>query len=137
MGSCSLGATNQQTPEITDSRQLLLWSILPQSHVEAHPQRQVGLGPVPHGLRIGDAVAVFALGSSGPLIEGIGIIESYAAGRDYYYIKFVGERVSRLRFVSPDWRADPERSLALLREFWRSCRTDDPRVEDFFPEENN
>jgi hypothetical protein len=96
--------------------------------------RQRGNDSSEHALKVGDTVAVFSLDSSGPSIEGTGIIESYATAPDRYHIKFSGERVTRLRFIHPDWQADPERSLALLREFWRSNRIDNPRIEDFFPD---
>ncbi|MEJ0047146.1 MAG: hypothetical protein WDN04_14290 [Rhodospirillales bacterium] len=77
---------------------------------------------------------VFTLDSSGPFIEGIATIESYAPGRDQYNIRFIADRVTRLRFIIAEWQSNPERTLELLREFWRSSRTDNPLVEDFFIE---
>ncbi len=86
------------------------------------------------GLGIGATVAVFALGASGPYMEGTGTVVSSDAGPNRYHIRFAGEATTKLRFVNPDWQVDPERSLALLREFWRFSHRDDPLVEDFFPD---
>jgi hypothetical protein len=92
--------------------------------------------PPKHILKVGDQVAVFGLSVSGPFIEGRGTIVSYAPDRglDRFYVNFNNERVNRLRFIALDWQADPDRSLALLREFWRSSGSDNPSFEDFFPD---
>jgi hypothetical protein len=97
--------------------------------------RQSSNEAVTHALKVGDYAVVFALDSFGPSIEGAGVIEACDAARNRYHIRFSGERITRLRFVNPDWQSSPERSLALLIEFWRSSHRDDPSVEDFFPRE--
>ncbi len=84
-------------------------------------------------ISLGDAVTIFTLCASGPLIEGKGIVECVSAVRNEFWIKFDGDPIARLRFIHPDWQASPERSLVLLQEFWRSCGRDNSRVEDFFP----
>ena len=103
----------------------------------AHAIHQSSKDAVEHALKLGDAVTVFGIATSGPMIEGIGTIESYGPGRDRYHIRFIGDLVTRLRFIIPEWQSNPERSLELLREFWRSSRTDHPLVEDFFIETNS
>ena len=87
-----------------------------------------------HGLTPGDVAIVFALNSTGPTIEGIGVIENRCAENNLYWVKFIGEPTARLRFVNPDWQAEPERSLKLLRNFWRSQSEREPVIEDFFPD---
>ena len=87
-------------------------------------------------LTVGETVVVFAIGCCGPSIEGHGVIEAHGAAWHQYHIRFVGEPRTRLRFINPDWQEFPERSLALLREFWRSNRIDDPLIEDFFPDDS-
>ena len=87
-----------------------------------------------NSVAVGETVVVFAIGPSGPSMEGTGTIESLCRDENLYWIKFSGDPVCRLRFVNPDWQACPERSLTLLREFWRSRQRDDPVIEDFFPD---
>ena len=116
-----------------DDAQLLLWPETSERSKYADEPSNVCIDPLPRRLAVGDVVAVFALDTSGPSIEGFGTVESHGNTRSHYWIKFAGERVAKHRFVPADWQAEPERSLALLTEFWRSCRQDDPRIEDFFP----
>lgn len=86
-----------------------------------------------HPLKIGDAVTVFAYDDFGPFIEGVGTIDSHAAAADHYWIRFDHDPIARLRFVQADWQTFPDRSLALLRGFWRSCRSNESATENFFP----
>lgn len=119
-----------------DEGQPLLWTDSQRCSEDGNEPRKACIDQPPRCLRIGDAVTVFTLGHSGPSIEGIGTIESYDAAPHRYHIIFAGERIAKLRFINPDWQADPERSLLLLVEFWRSQRSDNPTIEDFFPEDN-
>jgi hypothetical protein len=85
---------------------------------------------------IGDAVTIFAITPSGrPFIEGRALVEARCTRRNHFRVRFCGESVSRIRFVPPDWQAEPERSLALLIEFWESSAAPS-RYEDFFPDDN-
>ncbi len=85
-------------------------------------------------LAVGDHVVIFAMSASGPSIEGTAVISSPSPASDRYRVRFDGDPTIRLRFVNPDWQACPERSLTLLREFWRLYHHDDPVIENFFPD---
>jgi len=86
-----------------------------------------------HPIRIGDAVAVFALDPSGrPFFEGRAVIEAKSPRAHHYRVRFLHERIPRTRFINPDWQDAPQRSLTLLREFLRTA--DFPRLTDFFPD---
>ncbi len=98
------------------------------------PTNEDGSEFVNHPLQIGDAVTVFAYDNFSPFIEGIGIVDSHAAAADHYWIRFDHDPTARLRFVQADWQAFPDRALALLRAFWRSCRSNQSTTENFFPD---
>ena len=87
-----------------------------------------------HPIKIGETVAIFALGPSGPFIEGDGTVSCHSTTADHYWVRFAGEPMARLRFVHPDWQASPDRALALLYAFWGSSRSRAPIIEDFFPD---
>jgi len=125
--------TLRSRPETPIPQQLSFWPMAELSPA-AHDREAKREAKSNRALSVGDRVAIFGLSSSGPTIEGVGVIESVGAAPNQYRIRFVGERIATLRFVHPDWQAAPERSLALLIEFWRSSQRDDPFVEDFFPE---
>jgi len=84
-------------------------------------------------LRQGAVVSVYRIDPrTGALfIEGRGVIERRCRRPHFFYVRFDGEKVCRIRFVLP-WQYDPERCLALLRAFWEaSCAP--PSVDEFFP----
>jgi len=85
----------------------------------------------------GKVVTVIMLGRQGPFVEGRGIIVNACNGRLHYYrVRFIGERVTKIRFVHPEWQTDPKTSFELLLEFWRtSART--PDISDFFPNDHD
>jgi hypothetical protein len=91
-------------------------------------------GTMRHALEIGDAVTVFAYDDFGPFIEGVGTVDSCAAATDHYWVRFDHDPNARLRFVQPEWQSCPDRALVLLRAFWRSCRSNQSTIEDFFPD---
>jgi hypothetical protein len=89
-----------------------------------------------HPLRIGDTVAVLALDGSGHVwLEGQASIITPCAQPHVYRVRFQNEKRDLVRFVNPDWQSDPERSLELLREFFRSNQDANPSVTDFFPDD--
>jgi hypothetical protein len=105
------------------------------SHTQKHSAR-TDKADASHKFRIGDPVVVFALSASGrPFIEGRAQVEARCTRRNHFRVRFCGESVSRTRFIHPDWQAEPERSLALLIEFWESSAEPSP-FEDFFPDDN-
>jgi hypothetical protein len=87
-------------------------------------------------LEIGRVVTVFGVTASGQLfIEGRARIEAACAAPHYYRVRFEGERVSRIRFVHPDWQRDPHDALELMNSFL--CANDAaPSFDDFFPDDN-
>ena len=95
-----------------------------------------GLAPNASGtgsLRKGAVVNVYRLDPrTGPYMEARGVIQGACRRPHFFYVRFFGERVSRVRFVHPDWRQDPERCLTLLRSFWEASR-EPPAIDEFFP----
>lgn len=90
-------------------------------------------GKASHPCKIGQTVAVFALEPSGrPFMEGRAFIESKRPTAHHYRVRFTGEKVSRTRFINPDWQKGPDRSFELLREFWRASGS--RSFDDFFPD---
>lgn len=84
-------------------------------------------------LRRGDIVSVYRIDPrNGPFIEGRGTIEGDSRRRHFFYVRFEGEKCCRLRFVHPDFQDDAERSLTLLRAFWKASLTP-PAIDEFFP----
>jgi hypothetical protein len=110
-----------------------------QSKIPDQPQISLGLlvddqGPS-HPLDAGDQVAVFAADLSGqPFLEGWAKIVRRCARPHTYDVRFQNETRNRTRFVNPDWQATPDRSLALLIEFFRANRITNPSIADFFPD---
>lgn len=89
-----------------------------------------------HPLNAGDTVVVFALDRLGRVwLEGRATIIACCPQPHTYRVCFQGEKRSTVRFVNPDWQAEPDRALALLTAFFRTNRTTNPSVSDFFPEE--
>lgn len=87
-----------------------------------------------HTLKIGAAVAVFGRSQTGqPFIEGSAVISATCPQPHNYRVCFHAEQVTRTRFVNPEWQRNPEHSLALLTEYWRSSLL--PSFDDFFPHE--
>lgn len=81
----------------------------------------------------GQTVSIFGCRASGqPYLEGQATIEASGDRPHFYRVRFHGERVTRLRFVNPDWQQDPAHSLALLIQFWRA--TASPSFDEFFPD---
>lgn len=116
----------------------------PASRIQKKEPRQAPARTVPdtssqdelHPLNVGDVVAVFALDGAGrAYLEGQAAIIARCAQPHTYSVRFRREKRSRVRFVNPDWQARPDRSLALLLEFFRASRTINPSVTDFFPDE--
>jgi hypothetical protein len=107
-----------------------------QRQVSAHTAPDTSFREGPHPLNIGDAVVVFALSGSGQVyLEGEAMIIARCAQPHIYSVRFHNEKRNRIRFVSLDWQAQPDRALALLTAFSRTNRTTNPSVADFFPEE--
>ncbi|HEX3885367.1 MAG TPA: hypothetical protein VHW66_22125 [Stellaceae bacterium] len=89
--------------------------------------------PAAPGLRKGSAISVYRVNPrTGPFIEGRGVIERACRRLHYFYVRFDGEKVCRVRFVHPDWQQDPDRCLALLRAFWKAS-LEPPVIGEFFP----
>lgn len=109
-----------------------------QRPVPASAARDTPLRENAQPLSAGDEVVVFALSASGrPFLEGRATIVRRCSQPHVYHVAFSGDRITRIRFVNADWQARPDRSLALLLEFYRSNRMTNPAVDDFFPDESN
>jgi hypothetical protein len=107
-----------------------------QRRAPPHPPPDASLRDDAHPLGFGDEVSVLALDTSGrPFLEGRATIIRQCAQPHLYHVTFAGERSTRIRFVNPDWQARPDRSVALLIEFFHANRITNPSVDDFFPEE--
>ena len=85
--------------------------------------------------KIDDLVAIFALDQCGrqPFFEGWARIDGKCPRPHHFRVRLLGEKTTCVRFVNPDWQIEPERSCALLREFWRE-NIAPPSIEEFFPE---
>jgi hypothetical protein len=91
-----------------------------------------------HPLHVGDVVAVLALDQAGhPVLEGQATIIAGCPPPHIYRVRFQDEKRSCVRFVDPNWQAQPDRALALLRDFWRSNSAVNPQVDDFFPPDSS
>jgi hypothetical protein len=92
---------------------------------------------VSHPLKIGDAVAIFAINPLGrPFIEGSARVQALCVRPHHYRVRFLNENRDCIRFVNPDWQGNPKRSCELLLEFWRASTSASP-FEDFFPDETD
>jgi hypothetical protein len=101
---------------------------------EQTPKRADAGFETSHPIRVGSVVVVLALDPFGvPFIEGYGRVEQHGAKPHWYCVHFIAERLTHDRFVNPEWQKAPERSLALLHEFWAS--KDLVSIEDFFPDD--
>ena len=86
-----------------------------------------------HPMKIGAAVTVFAVGPFGqPYCEGHAVVVATCRTAHHYHVRFLRERITRTRFVSPDFQKNPNRSLTLLREFLRTGSSSN--LDDFFPD---
>jgi hypothetical protein len=104
--------------------------------VAAHTAPDTSAQNDSHPLNVGDTVVVFALDGLGRVwLEGQAAIIARCAQRHIYHVRFHNERRNRIRFVDSDWQSDPDRSLALLIEFFRANRIMNPSVADFFLED--
>lgn len=113
----------------------------PASRIQKSRQHQVSAPTAPDTslrddappLKVGDAVVVFALDGFGRVwLEGQAAIIARCTQSHIYRVRFHNEKRDRIRFVNPDWQARPDRSLALLTEFFRANRSTAPSVADFF-----
>jgi hypothetical protein len=103
--------------------------------VPAHRAPDTSFRDDTHPLNVGDAVVVFALDGLGRVwLEGHAAIIAPCTQPHIYRVRFHHEKRNRIRFVNPDWQARPDRSLALLIEFFRANRITNPSVADFFPD---
>jgi len=106
------------------------------AHRAAHGAPDTPSREESHPLSVGEAVAIFALNGAGRVyLEGQAAIIARGAQPHIYHVQFQGEKRSHSRFVNPDWQIRPDRSLALLIEFFRANRITNPSVADFFPED--
>ncbi len=64
-------------------------------------------------------------------IEGRAVVLGRGHGPNHFKVRFLGERLTRDRYVHPDWQAHPTRALKLLQDFWSAQKSPDP--DDFFP----
>jgi len=104
--------------------------------VPAHTAPDTSFGDDAHPLNVGDAAVVFALDGLGRVwLEGQVTVIAQCTQPHMYRVRFHNEKRNRIRFVNPDWQARPDRSLALLIEFFRANPITNPSVADFFPEE--
>lgn len=84
-------------------------------------------------LQKGTVVSVYRVDlRTGPFIEGRGVIEGACRRPHYFYVRFDGEKICRVRFVHPDWQQNPERCLELLQAFWAASLAP-PVIDEFFP----
>jgi hypothetical protein len=88
-----------------------------------------------HPIPVHERVAILRVPESGaPFIEGRAVVREVARGPHCYLVQFTGDPLLKQRIVHPDYQADPERMLEILRDLWRASST--PEVSDFFPEDN-
>ena len=86
------------------------------------------------GITHGDTITVFALGPAGPYVEGRARVVAACGQAHCYRVRFFGEKTIRTRFIHPDWQNEPERCLALLRQFWLAS-TFHTSTDEFFPDD--
>jgi hypothetical protein len=90
-----------------------------------------------HPFRLGERVTVFRFAHfRRPCIEGRAEIVSAIPGvRDFYRVRFEGERRIRERLAHPgDWQSNPERLLKQLTAEWQASLTP-ALLREFFPDE--
>ena len=94
------------------------------------PETPEALHPIP----VASTVAVLGFAHSGcPFYEGQATIIRRTHLPHRYFVVFDGESQTRVRFVHPEYQADPEAYLRWLTEFWLASR--EPDITDFFPDQ--